>query len=94
MSQNLRDGGVMLCHKSPSNRSEPLPKEDRSPLSGTLPERALCAGYVLVDRFRSFGLRLWALRNGMDPTKACSSEGVELHESWDAVLLTLPRKTS
>lgn len=94
MSRNLRNGGVMLCHKSPSNRSEPLPKEDRSPLSGTLPERALCAGYVLVDRFRSLGLRLWALRNGMDPTKACSSEGVELHESWDAVLLTLPRKTS
>ena len=97
----LASGGVPSNVPEPPGRGrdalpqEPLdPKEDRSPLSGTLDRPSLCAGYVLVDRFRSLGLRVWALRNNMDPTKACSSEGVDLHDSWESVLLTLPRKTS
>ncbi len=92
MTENIRQGGVMLCHKSPPIR--PIPDEDRSALSGTLPRPALCAGFVLVDKLQSIGLRFWALRANMNPVEACSADGVELHESWDSVLRSLPIRRS
>jgi hypothetical protein len=81
--------GVMLCHKSPSREVEGLDPSERSPLSGTLQEPALCAGFVAVMGFDSIGLRLYSLRTKTDPTEIVSSGGLDLYESLDEMMIAV-----
>lgn len=78
--------GLMLCHKSPSQTERVIPGEERSPLSGTLDEPALCAGFVKVVGYDSIGLRLYRRRTGIDPTAECGSGGLDLYGSLDEML--------
>lgn len=81
--------GLMLCHKSTlpgDGTCSPVPPANRSPLSGTLDEPALCAGFVSVMGMDAIGLRMYALQHGFDSLNGISKGGLDLYQDLEHML--------
>ena len=81
----LKGLNSMLCHKSPGGG--PIPPELRSPLSGTLEEPTICAGWVLVEGDAAMGVRLHYMWHREDLIELVDAASLDLYDSVDEMLL-------
>lgn len=82
-------GAAMACHKSPSDLGD-VPEELRSPLSGSAPRPALCAGYALAMADGK-GMRRWLATTRRKVDAAFNAAGLELYTSREELLSVVIR---